>query len=52
MNKVKKEKKLGLSKVTVQNLNTTLDQASQKVIKAGTGVVPLGTTNIPIFCKH
>jgi hypothetical protein len=51
MNKVKKEKKLGLSKVTVRNLNTTLNRDEQKVIKAGTGIVPLGTTNIPIFCK-
>ena len=51
MNQVKTEKKLSLNKVTVRNLNATLDKGEQEAIKAGTGIVPLGTTNIVIFCK-
>lgn len=47
---MEKEKKLRLSKITIRDLDTDLDKEQQKAVKAGTGVVPLGTTNIPIFC--
>lgn len=43
--KQKKEKKLHLGKVTIQNLDTVLAQDDQKRIKGG------GTTKLPIYCK-
>jgi len=45
--KQKKEKKLRLGKMTIQNLNTVLDQDDQKRVKGGQD----GTTQIPIYCK-
>lgn len=44
--KEKKEKKLRLGKITIQNLSV-LDSVEQKKIHAGAG----GTTHIPIYCK-
>lgn len=48
---MRKEKKLQLKKITVQNLNTVLDRSEQKTVKGGTNVRPFGTTDVPIYCK-
>ena len=44
--KQKKEKKLCLGKMTIQNLNTVLDQDDQKKIKGGEP----GVTQVPVYC--
>lgn len=47
----KKEKKLRLGKIRIQNLETVLERETLEAIKAGgdTGAAP-GTTILPIFC--
>jgi hypothetical protein len=45
----KKERKLRLNKITVQNLDT-LNKDEQKVIKGGSDNNQPGITNRPIFC--
>ncbi|NIM10421.1 MAG: hypothetical protein GTO45_00390 [Candidatus Aminicenantes bacterium] len=46
--KQKKEKKLHLSKITIQNLDYNLDRDEQKKIRGGSK--PSGTTEIIVFC--
>lgn len=48
--KEKKEKKLRLGKMTIQNLDSILDRDEQKVIKGGSENNPPGTTDLAIFC--
>jgi len=48
--KEKDEKKLRLSKVTVQDLNVTLEQDEQKQINGGSICSDAGTTEMVIFC--
>jgi len=45
--KEKKEKKLRLDKITIQDLNSTLDRDEQKAVKGGSG-----TTDLIAFCQH
>jgi hypothetical protein len=49
--KQKKEKKLRLGKVTIQDLDFVLDRDDQKEVKGGSGrdTAP-GTTEMPIYC--
>lgn len=47
----KKEKKLRVGKITIQNLNTALGKNEQKTVKGGTAVAAPGTTQVPIYCK-
>jgi hypothetical protein len=47
----KKEKKLRLGRITLQNLNTALDKNEQKAVKGGTDGGAPGTTQVPIYCK-
>lgn len=47
--KEKKEKKLRLGKVTIQNLDSVLDRVEQKEVKGGSGIA-VGTTEIPVLC--
>ena len=46
--KQKKEKKLRLSKETVQDLDTVLDRDDQKWVKGGSQ--DMGPTLVPIYC--
>jgi hypothetical protein len=46
--KQKKEKKLRLSKETIQDLATVLERDDQKWVKGGSQYV--GMTQIPVFC--
>lgn len=48
--KEKKEKKLRLDKVTIQDFDSVLDGDRQKQIKGGSDVNLYGLTNIPIVC--
>lgn len=48
--KTKKEKKLRLGKITIQDLNTVLDRDEQKTVLGGTGTPYPGTTDVPIYC--
>jgi len=48
--KQKKEKKLHLSKMTIQNLDTILEKDDQKGVKGGTAWEQRGT-DVPIFCN-
>jgi len=48
--KPKKEKKLHLGKVTIQDLNSALDRDEQQKVKGGTGTNQPGTTDVPIYC--
>jgi hypothetical protein len=47
----KKEKKLRVGKITVQNLNTALGKNEQKTVRGGTEAGAPGTTQVPIYCK-
>ena len=49
--KQKKEKKLCLGKMTIQNLDTVLDKDDQKGVNGGTAGGQRGTTEVPIFCN-
>ena len=49
--KPKKEKKLHLSKETIQDLDIVLETNDQKKVNGGTGGVVLGTTQVPVYCK-
>lgn len=51
MKQKKREKKLWLGKVTIQDLNTVLDRDEQRTAKGGTKDEPWGTTAVPIYCK-
>ena len=51
MKKNNKESKLQLSKVTVENLNAVLDRKELGNLYGGTNVVPMGTTQVPYYCK-
>jgi hypothetical protein len=44
---MKKEKKLRLGKIKIQNLTTALEKDEQKRIKGGN---PALNTDVPIFC--
>jgi hypothetical protein len=44
---MKKEKKLRLGKIEIQNLTTALEKDEQKRIKGGK---PVLNTEVPIFC--
>ena len=46
----KKEKKLRLEKVTVQNFNWVLDGDQQNAVKGGTNTNQNGLTDIPVVC--
>jgi hypothetical protein len=46
--KQKKEKKLRLSKETIQDLENVLDKDDQKWVKGGSQY--MGPTQVPIFC--
>ncbi|MGD2084975.1 MAG: hypothetical protein PVH61_02205 [Candidatus Aminicenantes bacterium] len=46
--KQKKEKKLGLGKETVQDLDTVLGRDDQKWVKGGS--MEMGPTQVPIYC--
>jgi hypothetical protein len=46
--KQKKEKKLRLSKETIQELENVLDRDDQKWVKGGSQYV--GITQVPVFC--
>jgi len=48
--KQKKEKKLRLSKETIQNLDIVLDRDEQKRVKGGTAYANPGTTDVPYHC--
>jgi hypothetical protein len=48
--KQKKEKKLGLGKETIQDLDTVLDRDDQKWVKGGSQNDYVGTTQVPVFC--
>ena len=48
--KEKKEKKLGLGKETIQDLDTILDRDEQKRARGGSKSDHLGTTEVPVFC--
>jgi hypothetical protein len=48
--KTKKEKKLSLNKMTIQDLNIVLAGDEQKAVKGGTGTPYPGTTDVPIYC--
>jgi hypothetical protein len=48
--KQKKEKKLGLGKETIQDLDTVLDRDDQKWVKGGSQNEYVGTTQVPVFC--
>jgi hypothetical protein len=49
--KEKKEKKLRLDKITVQDFGSVLDGDQQKEIKGGSDANLFGLTNIPVVCK-
>ena len=44
--KKQEEKKLRLGKITIQDLDSTLDRDEQKAVKGGSG-----TTDLIAFCK-
>ena len=46
--KQKKEKKLSLSKETIQDLENVLDKDDQKWVKGGS--MGFGPTQVPIYC--
>lgn len=48
---MKKEKKLHLGKITIQDLNTILDRAEQQTIKGGSDDGTSWTTQVPVVCK-
>ena len=48
--KQKKDKKLRLSKETIQDLNIVLDRDEQKRVKGGTVNANQVNTEVPIFC--
>ena len=48
--KEKKEKKLLLNKITIQDFDSVLDGDQQKAIKGGSDVHQFGLTNIPVVC--
>ncbi len=48
--KEKKDGKLRLNKITIQNLDSVLGRDEQKVIKGGSDNNQPGITNRPIFC--
>lgn len=48
--KEKKEKKLRLDKITIQDFDSVLDGDQQKEIKGGFGADLFGLTNIPVVC--
>ena len=48
--KEKKEKKLQLGKVTVQDLTASLERDEQKAVKGGSLCSNTGTTEMVIFC--
>lgn len=48
--KEKKEKKLHLGKMTIQDLDNGLDRDEQQKVKGGTGTTQPGTTDVPIYC--
>ena len=49
--KEKKEKKLNLNKITIQDLDFVLDRVEQNEVRGGSGgeTAP-GTTKIPVLC--
>ena len=47
--KEKKEKKLRLNKITIQDLDFVLDRVEQKEVKGGSKT-KFGTTDIPVIC--
>jgi hypothetical protein len=49
--KEKKEKKLRLDKITIQDFGSVLDGDQQKEIKGGSDTNLFGLTNIPVVCK-
>lgn len=48
--KSKKEKKLYLGKMTIQDLEKALDRDEQQKVKGGTGTSNPGTTDVPFYC--
>jgi hypothetical protein len=46
---MKKEKKLRLKKIKIQNLTTALDRDEQKQVKGGNFMIGPGTV-VPVFC--
>lgn len=48
--KPKKERKLRLGKMTLQDLNIILDRDDQNRVKGGSKTEQGGTTQIPIYC--
>lgn len=46
----KKEKKLRLGKIRIQNLDAALKRDDQQAIKAGNDNMIPGTTILPVFC--
>jgi len=48
--KQKKEKKLRLSKETIQDLENVLDKDDQKRVKGGSQSEYVGITQVPIYC--
>ncbi|UCH96056.1 MAG: hypothetical protein JSV88_04180 [Candidatus Aminicenantes bacterium] len=49
--KEKKEKKLRLNKITIQDFDSVLDGDQQNAIKGGSDIQTAGTTDIPVICK-
>jgi len=47
---MKKEKKLRLGKITIQNFTTTLNKDEQKQVRGGSHDPQPGGTAVPIFC--
>jgi hypothetical protein len=49
--KPKQEKKLGLGKEIIRNLDSVLERDEQKRVKGGTLPKPQGNTDVPFYCK-
>jgi hypothetical protein len=48
--KPKKEKKLYLGKMTIQDLEKALDRDEQQKVKGGSQTTNPGTTDVPFYC--
>lgn len=48
--KEKKEKKLRLDKITIQDFDSVLDGDQQNAVKGGSETNPFGLTDIPVVC--
>ncbi len=49
--KEKNAKKLTLNKITIQDLQLTLNQDELKMVNGGSAANPPGTTDIAVYCR-